>query len=104
MGILSFLGWGNGKLTAALRKGAVVIDVRNVNEYDQGRIPGSVNIPVDRILSSVERIKGMNRPVIICCSSGSRSSQAVRMLKEKGIKEVYNGGSWTHVLKLVQSA
>ncbi len=103
MGIFSFLGLGNGKLKAALKKGAVVIDVRNVNEYDQGRIPGSLNIPVDRIAASTERIRSLNRPVVFCCSSGSRSGQAVRIMKEKGFNEVYNGGSWTHVLKLLRA-
>jgi len=103
MGIFSFLGIGDGKLKAALKKGAVVIDVRNVNEYDQGRIPGSLNIPVDRIAASTERIRSLNRPVVFCCSSGSRSGQAVRIMKEKGFNEVYNGGSWTHVLKLLRA-
>lgn len=104
MGILSFLGLGNGKIRAALKKGAVVIDVRNVNEYDQGRIPDSVNIPLNRIAASAERIRAMNRPVIFCCSSGTRSRQALSIMKEKGLNEVYNGGSWTHVLKLMRSA
>ena len=104
MSILSFLGLGNGKIRAALKKGGVVIDVRNVNEYDQGRIPGSVNIPLNRIEASAERIRAMNRPVIFCCSSGSRSRQALSIMKENGMNEVYNGGSWTHVLKLMRSA
>ena len=103
MGIFSFLGLGNGIIKAALKKGAVVIDVRNVNEYDQGRIPDSVNIPLNRIAASVERIRAMQRPVIFCCSSGTQSRQAVSILKEKGLNEVYNGGSWTQVLKLMRS-
>jgi phage shock protein E len=103
MGILSFLGLGNGKIKDALRKGAVIIDVRNVNEYDQGRIPDSVNIPVDKIAANAERIRQMNRPVIFCCASGSGSSQAMQIMKGKGLKDVYNGGSWTHLLKLVKN-
>ena len=104
MGILSSLGLGNGKIRAALKKGAVVIDVRNVNEYDQGRIPESVNIPLNRIAASAERIRAMKRPVIFCCSSGTRSRQALSIMKEKGLNDVYNGGSWTHVLKLMRTA
>lgn len=100
MSLFSFLGLGNGKIKAALKKGAVVIDVRKVSEYDEGRIPGSVNIPLDRIAASAERIKQMNRPVIFCCNSGTRSGQALRIMKEKGLKEGHNGGSWTQVLKL----
>ncbi|MFZ9388196.1 MAG: rhodanese-like domain-containing protein [Chitinophagaceae bacterium] len=103
MGIFSFLGLGNGKLKAALKKGAVVIDVRTVHEYDQGRIPGSLNIPLERIPASIGRIRGLDKPVICCCNSGSRSGKAVQILKENGLKEVYNGGGWTRLIRLVKS-
>jgi len=100
MDILSFLGFGNNKIKEALRKGAVVIDVRTAHEFDQGKVPGSVNIPVDRIAANAERIRKMNRPVIFCCTSGMRSGTATRLMKEKGLKEVYNGGSWQRVLRI----
>jgi rhodanese-related sulfurtransferase len=102
MGFLSFLGLGNSTIRDALKKGAVVIDVRTANEYDTGRVPDSINIPVDRIAINVLRIRQMKKPVVCCCASGSRSSQAVRILKENGLKEVYNGGSWMHVLKVLK--
>ena len=102
MGLFSFLGLGGDKIKDALRRGAIVIDVRTPQEYDQGKVPESINIPVDRIAVSAERIKGMNRPVIFCCASGARSSNAVTILKQKGLKEVYNGGSWYNVLKILK--
>ena len=98
MGLFSIFG-GN-KIKDALRKGAVIIDVRTPHEFDQGKVPGSINIPVDRVAASAERIKNMNKPVIFCCASGNRSGTATRIMKEKGLKDVYNGGSWEHVLKL----
>ena len=103
MGFLSFLGLGNGQLKEALRKGAIIIDVRTPNEYDQGRVPDSINIPVDRIPVNAERIRQMKCPVIFCCSSGSRRGTASRMMKERGKKDVYNGGSWENVLKILKS-
>lgn len=99
MGLLSFLGFGNSSTKEALRKGAIVIDVRTVNEYDQGRVPESINIPLNLIPSNLARIKGMERPVVLCCASGNRSGQALRILRSKGIKDLYNGGSWEKVLK-----
>jgi phage shock protein E len=102
MGILSFLGFGKGKIKAALQQDAVIIDVRTVNEYDGGKIPGSINIPVDRIAGNIDRIKAMNKPIVCCCASGMRSSMAVSQLKAKGIKNVYNGGNWTKVMKILQ--
>jgi len=99
MNLLSFLG--NGKIKQALRNGAVVIDVRTAYEFDQGHVPGSINIPVDRIISNVERIKDMHKPIIFCCASGMRSGQATSIMKRNGLKEVYNGGSWQSVLRTI---
>jgi len=93
--------FGKNKIKEAIKKGAVVIDVRTPHEYDNGKIPGSINIPVDRISASIERIKSMNKPVIVCCESGIRSNTAKNILKSAGVGEVYNGGSWESVLKLI---
>ena len=98
MGFFSFL-FGGESIKEALKKGAVIIDVRTAAEFDNGKVPGSVNIPVDRISINAGRIKLMNKPVVVCCASGARSSQAKEILKKAGIKEVYNGGSWQSVLK-----
>lgn len=103
MGLLSFLGFGNSKVKDALRRGAIVIDVRTPQEFDQGKVPESVNIPIDRISVNAERIKNMNRPVVFCCASGMRSGNALKMMKDKGLKEGHNGGSWYNVLKIIKS-
>lgn len=103
MSLLSFLGIGNSKIKNALRHGAIVIDVRTPQEFDRGKVPESINIPVDRIAANAERIKGMGRPVVFCCESGSRSGNAVTILKGKGLKEVYNGGSWLAIIKILKS-
>lgn len=84
----------------ALQNGAAIIDVRTVYEYDQGRIRGSINIPVERLDASIERIKAMRRPLIICAAGDARSGKAASLLKRNGLKEVYNGGNWE---KLVTS-
>ena len=102
MSFLSLLAIGDAKLKDALRKGAIVIDVRTPHEFDQGRVPGSINIPVDRIAVNTERIKNLKRPVIFCCASGARSASAVRSMKSKGLIQVFNGGSWEHVMRLMK--
>jgi len=102
MGLFSFLSFGSD-IKRVLRNGAVIIDVRTVHEYDQGRIKGSLNIPLDRISASIERIKGLNKPVIFVCNSGNRSGSAIRIVKQNGLKEVYNGGNWESVLKKINS-
>ncbi len=103
MGLLSFLRIGSGNIKNALRKGAIIIDVRTGTEFDRGHVADAFNIPVDRIKASANRLKESNRPVILCCNSGDRSSTAMQILKAKGLKKVYNGGSWENVVKLIQS-
>jgi len=94
-------GLFKNKVKEAIKKGAVIIDVRTAHEYDNGKVPGSINIPVDRISTNVERIRSMKKPVIVVCESGSRSSTAKNILKSAGVEEVYNGGSWESVLKII---
>ena len=94
-------GLFKNKVKEAIKNGAVIIDVRTPHEYDNGKVPGSVNIPIDRIVSSVERIRSMKKPVIVCCESGMRSQTAKNILKSAGLTEVYNGGSWESVLKIL---
>ena len=94
-------GLFKNKVKEALQKGAVIIDVRTPHEFDNGKVPGSVNIPVDRISSSIERIRSMKKPVVLVCESGARSGQAKNILKSAGLNEVYTGGSWESVLRVI---
>ena len=103
MGLLSFLGGKKNKIKDALKRGAIIVDVRTGIEYDNGHLPDAFNIPVDRIRSSAGRLKETNKPVIVCCNGSDRSAQAVQSLKEKGVKEVYNGGHWEDLLRILQS-
>ncbi len=103
MGLFSFLNFGNGKIKRALQKGAIIIDVRTPQEFDRGHIPDAFNIPVDRIKVSIERIKSSKMAVVVCCSTGERSSTAMQYLKAGGVKEVHNGGSWQNVLNIIES-
>ena len=74
--------------------GAVILDVRSVNEFKSGHISGSKNVPVENIRNKVSDIKKVNKPVITVCRSGARSGMAKSILKAAGL-EVYNGGPWT---------
>ena len=95
MGLLSLFGFGKNRIVEAIHKGAVIIDVRPAYAFDShGRIPHSINIPLDRIPINIERIRSMNRPVVICCAYGADCERAAQMLREKGIKDIYNGGNW----------
>jgi phage shock protein E len=68
-----------------------LVDVRTPEEYDEGHIPGAINIPVDKI-GATPPAAGKNARIIVYCRSGSRSAQARRILLEKGYVDVVNFG------------
>jgi phage shock protein E len=93
-----FLGLGPSTDFAALMKqGATIIDVRSPGEYSGGHIKGSINIPLDRLSSSLNRLPAKDKPIITCCASGMRSSSAKSTLKTHGYTQVYNGGGWAEL-------
>ena len=77
----------------------MIIDVRPAGAFDQGRIPGSINIPLDRLTINIRRIKDMKRPIIICCTHGTDCEKAMRILRSEGIKDLISGGNWEKLLK-----
>ena len=79
---------------ALLAQGALIVDVRTPQEYREGHIPQSQNIPLDQLKNKIADLKKKNKPIITVCRSGSRSGMAKSMLSQAGI-EVYNGGPWT---------
>jgi rhodanese-related sulfurtransferase len=76
-----------------MQKGAKIIDVRTEMEYRTGHIPGSVNIPLDRLTLHLGKLK-KDTPIITCCASGMRSASARQIMRTNGFTEVYNGGGW----------
>ena len=71
---------------------AVLLDVRTPQEYREGHIPGSENIPL-AALDQVEDIAASTElPLFVYCQSGARSHQAVYMLQDMGYCNVTNIG------------
>lgn len=94
MGLLNTLfGSKKDELNKFKSRGAIIIDVRTTQEFSQGAITGSKNIPLQTILTKIDAIKKLNKPVITCCASGIRSGSAASILNKNGI-ECINGGGW----------
>ncbi|CAH0528895.1 rhodanese-like domain-containing protein [Vibrio hippocampi] len=70
---------------------ALIIDVRTPQEYQAGFITGAINIPVNSLSISLDQIPS-DRPVVLYCRSGRRSSSALHFLQNKGYNNVYDGG------------
>jgi len=99
MSWLSDIFGGGSSIRQAIRNGAVVIDLRTAYEYDQGHVPRSLNIPIDRIKANIDRIRGLKKPVILVCATGGHCWEAAEILRNAGISHVINGGDWQSVLR-----
>ncbi len=73
------------------KPGAVLLDVREGDEWRQGHIPQAVGIPRGFLeLRVEEKVPDHKTPVILQCASGTRSLLAARSLRELGYENVYN--------------
>ena len=77
-----------------------IVDVRTDHEFAVGRVEDSINIPLNEIPNNIDKLKGM-QPIVMCCAAGIRSGNAVNYLKQIGLEEVYNGGSWQQVQETI---
>jgi adenylyltransferase/sulfurtransferase len=67
----------------------LVIDVRELDEFEQGAIPGAIHIPRGRIESRIEGlVPDRDTPIVVSCESGARSAFAARALGELGYRNV----------------
>ena len=71
-----------------------VVDVSTPEEFSGGHVTGSLNIPLNELPQRVEELSHHDGPVFICAASGLQSSQAENFLRDRGLSNVYDGGSW----------
>lgn len=81
------------ELEALVDGGAVVIDVREHEERDEGYIPGSRNIPYRLMRTCCPELPD-DRPIVTICNSGPRAAIAASILRAKGLdaRPVVDGG------------
>jgi rhodanese-related sulfurtransferase len=73
------------------REDAVVIDVRDTNEFANGHVLGAKNLPAARMETAAsEVVKKKDRPVIVYCDGTDRSGKALAALKKQGFTRVAN--------------
>ncbi len=69
--------------------GALVLDVREPDEYDEGALPGAIHIPRGHLEAQVEgKLLDRHAPVVVYCAGGVRSAFAARTLAELGYTDV----------------
>lgn len=73
-------------------QGAVLLDVRTSQEYMEGHVPESKNVPLQTIETITALVKNRETPLYVYCYSGARSNQAVQLLQRMGYTKVTNIG------------
>ncbi len=71
---------------------AVLLDVRSPQEYQEGHIPGSKNIPLQQLDKAAAVAARKTTALFVYCYSGSRSRQACSILQRMGYTNVTNIG------------
>jgi rhodanese-related sulfurtransferase len=59
-----------------------VVDVRTPAEYESAHIPGSHNLPLDRLSEVADHLADVDGPIVLVCRSGKRAEQAAEHLRE----------------------
>jgi rhodanese-related sulfurtransferase len=84
------------KTLAERRDEVQIVDVRQPDEWQAGRIDGALHVPEDELAGRLDEFD-RDRPVVTVCRSGSRSARAAAYLAEQGLDaENLDGGmlSW----------
>lgn len=74
-----------------LDEGAIMVDVRDADEFAKGHLPNAINVPLSEVTQHLETFR--QQPALMYCQSGMRCQQAIGQLKRHGVRQVYNLGS-----------
>ncbi|MEN4473913.1 MBL fold metallo-hydrolase [Mycolicibacterium cosmeticum] len=66
---------------------AILIDIRNPGELERGSIPGAVHIPLAQLRARLDQVP-TDRPIVVYCAGGWRSSVAASLLRAQGFTDV----------------
>lgn len=71
----------------------IVVDVRSLEEYNEGHIPNAISVPLETIENEAEtKLKNKDDLILVYCRSGRRSREATLRLIEKGYTNVIDFG------------
>lgn len=76
------------------RENVIILDVRELSEFEEGHIPGAVLLPVGTITKDTAAavIPDFDTEVLVYCRSGNRSQTASSALAELGYRNIYEFG------------
>lgn len=80
--------------------GIPLIDVRTPEEFSDGHIQGSLNIPLDNINAGVKPDAVKDEKIYLYCRSGNRSAEAKSILERSGYTNIVDMGGMNEVIAL----
>lgn len=79
------------QLEKMVEKGAVLLDVRSPQEFEEGHLEKAILIPEYEMKNSAEKLlRDKAQTIIVYCSTGHRSQKAQKILQRLGYQQVYN--------------
>lgn len=72
-------------------KDVILLDIREKEEFEEKSIPKAINIPLSKLLFSLDDIEDYKtKNIVVYCRSGHRSVTACNLLKMEGFEKLYN--------------
>jgi len=65
-----------------------IIDVRQARDFRRHTLEGAVNIPLEELSQHIQALKSPSL-IVLFCNGGGKSKRGVKMLREKGLENVY---------------
>lgn len=81
-----------------------LLDIREPAEVAEGYIEGAVNIPLRDLLDNLDKLPGLDDPIVVYCGSGHRGTIALSALTALGYTDVKNMGGGTGAWKKAELA
>jgi len=88
-----------------VQQGALVVDVRTVEEFNAKHISGVINIPLAEVRERLPKlVTNRSDVVLLHCRSGRRSGIAEQELRSLGYSNVFNIGGFDQAAKMIEAA
>ncbi|MEO0563129.1 MAG: rhodanese-like domain-containing protein, partial [Chloroflexota bacterium] len=76
--------------TALIEQDLFLLDVREVDEYEAGHIPGAINVPIRTLTQNLDLLPGLDADIVVLCQGGARAMLATAVLQTLGYDGAVN--------------
>ena len=77
------------------------VDVRIPEQFQEGTVSGAINIPLTELENNIDELRKKDK-VVVFCNRGIQADSAIKILKENGLDNVYDGTTWKNVKAIIE--